>query len=161
MTALQVDPKARQLVKKAPQLRPRDHEFLPAALEILETPLSPIRATLILTICGFVVASLAWSYIGRVDIIAAAQGKIQPIGRTKTIQPLDTGKVLRLAVENGRKVRAGDTLVATVVLNAQLIMKDVDRSCANSSVVVLKYFTKCEKMLSTPIPLADGLSGSN
>ncbi len=64
-----------------------------------------------MTICGFVAGALAWSYIGRVDIIAAAQGKIQPIGRTKTIQPLDTGKVLRLAVENGRKVRAGDTLV--------------------------------------------------
>lgn len=88
-----------------------DHEFLPAALEILETPLSPVRTSMILTICAFVTAALAWSYFGRVDIIATAQGKIQPVGRTKTVQPLETGKVLSVAVENGARVKAGDVLV--------------------------------------------------
>ena len=96
---------------RPPALRRGDHEFLPAALEILETPLSPVRSAMIVTICGLAVASLAWSYFGRVDIIAAAQGKIQPIGRTKTIQPLETGRVARLAVENGSLVKAGDILV--------------------------------------------------
>jgi len=93
------------------QLHRGDHEFLPAALEILETPLSPIRSVMILTICAFVVIALAWSYFGRVDIIAVAQGKIQPVGRTKTIQPIETGKVSSIAVENGRRVAAGDVLV--------------------------------------------------
>ena len=88
-----------------------DHEFLPAALEILETPLSPVRSGMIVTICAFAVAALAWSWLGRVDIIATAQGKIQPVGRTKTVQPLETGKVLSVAVENGSKVRAGDVLL--------------------------------------------------
>jgi hemolysin D len=88
-----------------------DHEFLPAALEILETPLSPVRSGMIVTICAFVAAALAWSYFGRVDIIATAQGKVQPVGRTKTVQPLETGKVLSVAVENGARVRAGEVLV--------------------------------------------------
>ncbi len=88
-----------------------DHEFLPAALEILETPLSPVRSGMILTICAFVVVALVWSWVGRVDIIATAQGKIQPVGRTKTVQPLETGKVAAIAVENGARVRAGDVLV--------------------------------------------------
>ena len=92
------------------QLHRGDHEFLPAALEILETPLSPIRSVMILTICAFVVIALAWSYFGRVDIIAVAQGKIQPVGRTKTSQPIETGKVLSIAVVNGRRVTAGDVL---------------------------------------------------
>ena len=88
-----------------------DHEFLPAALEILETPLSPVRSGMILTICAFVVVALIWSWFGRVDIIATAQGKIQPVGRTKTVQPLETGKVASIAVENGARVKAGDVLV--------------------------------------------------
>ena len=96
---------------RMPQLRRGDYEFLPAALEILETPLSPVRSSMMLTIGAFVVAALVWSYLGRVDIIASAQGKIQPIGRTKTVQPLDTGKVLKVAVENGTAVKAGDLLV--------------------------------------------------
>ncbi len=88
-----------------------DHEFLPAALEILETPLSPVRSGMIVTICAFVAVAIAWSWFGRVDIIATAQGKIQPVGRTKTIQPLETGKVASVAVENGARVKAGDVLV--------------------------------------------------
>ncbi len=84
-----------------------DHEFLPGALEILETPLSPVRSGMILTICAFAVVALVWSWFGRVDIIATAQGKIQPVGRTKTIQPLETGKVASVAVENGDARQGG------------------------------------------------------
>jgi hemolysin D len=88
-----------------------DHEFLPAALEILETPPSPVRIGLLAIICAFAATALAWSYFGRIDIIATAQGKFQPTGRVKVIQPLDTGKVLASFVENGKHVSQGDVLV--------------------------------------------------
>ncbi len=88
-----------------------DHEFLPAALEILETPPSPVRIGLLAIICAFATTALAWSYFGRIDIIATAQGKFQPTGRVKIVQPLDTGKVLASFVENGKHVNQGDVLV--------------------------------------------------
>ncbi len=112
MTTLPIAVKPRhQPVPPRIRLAHGDHAFLPAALEILETPLSPVRSGMILTICAFVVAALAWSWFGRVDIIATAQGKIQPVGRTKTVQPLETGKVLSIAVQNGAHVQAGEVLV--------------------------------------------------
>ncbi len=58
-----------------------DREFLAPALEILETPPSPVHVAFLWIICAFVVAALAWAYFGRVDIVAAAQGKFQPRGR--------------------------------------------------------------------------------
>jgi membrane fusion protein, hemolysin D len=88
-----------------------DKEFLPAALEILETPPSPIHIGFMLTICGFVVVALLWSFFGRIDIVAVAQGKIQPAGRIKVVQPVETGKVTGIHVENGSVVKAGDLLV--------------------------------------------------
>jgi hemolysin D len=88
-----------------------DHEFLPAALEILETPPSPVRIGLLAIICAFAATTLIWSYFGRLDIIATAQGKFQPTGRVKIVQPLDTGKVLASYVENGKHVQQGDVLV--------------------------------------------------
>ncbi|WP_158807469.1 biotin/lipoyl-binding protein, partial [Beijerinckia sp. L45] len=112
MTVLQTFKRARKISIKTAKLSQGDHEFLPAALEILDTPLSPIRNVLSATICAFVLVALAWSYFGRIDIIAVAQGKIQPVGRTKTVQPLDTGKVLALHVSNGSRVHAGDVLVS-------------------------------------------------
>lgn len=89
----------------------RDNEFLAPALEILETPPSPVRVALIWIICGLVVGSLTWAYFGRIDIIAVAQGKFQPTGRVKVIQPLETGKVAAIHVVNGAHVAAGDVLV--------------------------------------------------
>jgi hemolysin D len=88
-----------------------DREFLPAALEILETPPSPIKMALLLFICAFVATALAWSFFSYIDIIAVAQGKVQPTGRVKVIQPLETSRVLAAKVENGMSVHAGDVLV--------------------------------------------------
>lgn len=88
-----------------------DQQFLPADLEILETPPSPVRMALILLIAAFVVVALTWSWLGRIDIVAIAQGKIQPTGRIKVIQPLEPGKVAAIRVRNGMHVKAGDILI--------------------------------------------------
>ena len=84
-----------------------DHEFLPAALEILETPPSPVHIGLLAIICAFAATALAWSYFGRIDIIAAAQGKFQPTGRVKIIQPLDAGQGARLLCREWKTCSAG------------------------------------------------------
>ena len=88
-----------------------DREFLPAALELLETPPSPVRVAAIWLIGLFFAAALVWSYFGWLEIYAVAQGRIQPSGRSKVVQPLDPGRVVGIAVENGSRVEAGDLLV--------------------------------------------------
>ncbi|MBS0241380.1 MAG: HlyD family type I secretion periplasmic adaptor subunit [Proteobacteria bacterium] len=98
----------------APQRRGRfasDSEFLPAALEIVETPPSPVATALMLGICAFFTAALAWSYFGKLDVHALAPGKIQVSGRTKIVQPLEAGRVVAIHVENGAQVKEGDVLV--------------------------------------------------
>jgi len=89
----------------------RDREFLPAAIEVLETPAPPLPVVTMLTICLFFAAALAWSFYGRLDVHAVAPGKIDTAGRAKVIQPLDAGKIAALHVENGQRVRAGDLLL--------------------------------------------------
>jgi hemolysin D len=92
--------------------RPRaDQEFLPAALELLETPPSPVQMWLLVAICALITVAIAWTFIGRLDVIAVAQGKVQPVGRVKLIQPLETGRVTQLLVANGSKVQADQVLV--------------------------------------------------
>ncbi|SIO49182.1 hemolysin D [Bradyrhizobium erythrophlei] len=85
--------------------------FLPAALEIVETPPSPMgRAIGVTVICLFCLA-LAWASFGTVDIVATAPGKIIPTGRTKVIQPFETGVVRAIHVRDGQSVKAGDLLI--------------------------------------------------
>jgi hemolysin D len=91
----------------------RRHElaFLPAALEIVETPPSPtgrwIAATIMLLFC----AALAWAAWGTIDIVATATGKIVPTGSVKVVQPLETGVVRAINVQDGQMVSAGDVLI--------------------------------------------------
>jgi hemolysin D len=93
--------------------RRRDHElaFLPAALEIIETPPSPIGRAIGVTIAASFCVALAWASLGKVDIVATATGKIIPTGRTKIIQPLEIGVVRAIHVEDGQSVKAGDLLI--------------------------------------------------
>src|SRR5229473_1624680 len=93
--------------------RRRDHElaFLPAALEIVETPPSPIGRAIGATIIAVFVLALAWACLGTVDIVATASGKIIPSGRTKVIQPLEIGVVRAIHVHDGDTVKAGQVLI--------------------------------------------------
>lgn len=92
---------------------PSRHEtsFLPAALEIVETPASPAGRAVAGTIILFLLIALMWAGFGTVDIIATAQGKIIPTERTKTIQPFETGVVRAIHVRDGQQVKAGDVLI--------------------------------------------------
>src|ERR1700752_4488076 len=87
----------------ARERRRRDElAFLPAALEIVETPPSPIGRAIVYTVVAVFAAALAWASIGTVDIVAVAPGKIIPPGRTKTIQPFETGVVRAIHVRDGQ-----------------------------------------------------------
>ena len=97
--------------RKPPAVSGRDREFLPAALEILETPPPPAPVAMIATICAFALVALVWSYFGRLDIHAVAPGKIETVGYAKVIEPLDPGRIAANHVEAGQAVKAGDLLL--------------------------------------------------
>jgi hemolysin D len=97
-----------------PKPRPRDRDelaFLPAALEVVETPPSPIGRAIGAAVIAFFVLALAWACWGEVDIVASAPGKIIPSGSTKTIQPFETGVIRSIHVQDGQRVKAGEVLI--------------------------------------------------
>jgi hemolysin D len=86
-------------------------EFLPAALEILETPPSPAGRGVAIAIGLFFLLAVAWAFLGKVDISATAPGRIVPAGMIKVVQPLDPGIVRAIRVQDGDHVRAGEVLI--------------------------------------------------
>ena len=94
--------------------RRRDREelaFLPAALEIVETPPSPIGRAIGATIIAVFCVALVWAIFGHVDIVASASGKVIPSSRVKLIQPFETGVVRSIHVRDGQSVKAGEVLI--------------------------------------------------
>lgn len=104
---------ARRLENEARvRCRPRlDHEFLPAALEIIEKPPSPGLRWLMLMLCSLFAMTLLWACIGKVDTVAVATGKVVPSANVKIIQPIEIGAVRAIHVRNGQRVKRGQLLI--------------------------------------------------
>jgi len=88
-----------------------EHEFLPAALEIQESPPSPMGRIIIWSLVLLVVITIGWASIGEMDVVATAQGKIITVGHSKIIQPLEIGVVKAIHVQEGQRVAKGGLLV--------------------------------------------------
>jgi len=86
-------------------------QFLPAALEIQETPPSPAGRWLLGTLLLLFTISILWATFGRVDIVVTAPGRIIPSGQVKRVQAPETGVVVAILVSEGERVEAGQPLV--------------------------------------------------
>ena len=89
-----------------------DRKFLPADLEILETPPSPVRLALILVICRprRRRRRLGLLRSHRHRRCGARQDRAERNG-LRLIQPLEPGKVAAILVANGQHVKAGQILI--------------------------------------------------
>lgn len=94
-----------------PDLKEHEAEFLPAALALQARPVSPAGRWVARILMLLVAATLAWSILGRIDIIVDAQGRVIPSSRTKTIAAMEVGVVRAIDVEEGQTVRAGQKLL--------------------------------------------------
>lgn len=104
------------------------YEFLPAAEEIVETPAAPLGMLVIWLVTLLLIVAFAWSYFGRIDIVAVANGKISTEGSTKIIQPAVSGVVTSIDVHEGQHVKKGETLLALDKTTAEKDVATVSQS---------------------------------
>ncbi len=97
--------------------------FLPAHLELVETPVNPIPRWSMRAIMLFAAIALLWAIFGHLDIVASSTGKTVTGGRTKIIQPLEPAVVESIYVKDGQHVKKGDLLIKldTTTANAEYL----------------------------------------
>ena len=93
------------------RLSPSEKEFLPAVLEVVEKPPSPIGRIVMWTIFALITIGIVWSIVGHVDEVAVAPGKLIPVGFVKVVQAEDKGVVKAIYVQDGDKVTKGQLLM--------------------------------------------------
>ena len=64
---------------------------------------------------------LVWALIGKVDVIATAEGKLVPQSYLKIVQPADSGTLQAILVKEGDAVNAGQVLMR---MDAQVAKAD-------------------------------------
>ena len=88
-----------------------ERAFLPAHLELTETPTSPTARWTMRIIITFFCVALLWASLGKLDIVAVAPGKTVVDSRTKVVQTAETAVVRRILVRDGQAVRRGQLLI--------------------------------------------------
>jgi hemolysin D len=86
-------------------------EFLPAALEIIEKPESPLGKRIIWGILAIIMLCILWAIIGQIDEVATASGKLIPDGNIKVIQSMEGGVITAIHVQEGQHVEMGQLLI--------------------------------------------------
>lgn len=105
-------------------------DFAPEILAIQKRPPSPMPRVVFHTLLILFVILLIWSLIGKLDIVATAQGRLVPKTYVKIVQPAEAGIVKEILVTEGDRVRAGQVLLrldTTVsAADAAIVAKEVE-----------------------------------
>jgi hemolysin D len=98
-------------LKIVPRLTAEEREFLPATIELIETPMSPTLRFTAWALCALITAAVIWASLSHIDMVASADGKVVPLGQVKVVQPLETAMIRAIHVDEGDHVTSGQLLV--------------------------------------------------
>jgi hemolysin D len=105
-------------------------DFAPEILALQERPPSPLPRAVLWVLLTLISLLILWSLIGRVDIVASAQGKLVPQTYVKIVQPADAGVVREILVREGDHVKAGQVLARMDTTlsgaDAQIVANEVE-----------------------------------
>jgi hemolysin D len=90
----------------------------------LEEPPASLPVRIITGGVIFVLTFVMWAYFGQIEQVGKAQGKLVPFGRTYRVQPIETGKIVKVNIKEGEEVKQGQILAE---LDPELPQKEVDR----------------------------------
>jgi hemolysin D len=120
------------MLKWFPKKDQLEYEFLPAVLEIAETPPSSKSRAVVWLIIVMMVIAILWACLGRVDVVAVARGKVIPYGKLKTVQPFEEGIITGIYVVEGQRVKKGQRLIELDSTKKETDLETVKKSLETS-----------------------------
>ena len=86
-------------------------ELSPGLLRIQTQPTAPFARTLLHVLLVLLVFLILWSALGRLDVVASAEGKLLPQSYLKIVQPSEQGNIRDILVPEGESVKPGQVLM--------------------------------------------------
>lgn len=119
----------RKLAAALAPAEPPAQDFSPPLLRIQNTPPPAFSRYVLWSLLALLGGLLLWSMLGRLDIVAVADGKLVPLSYLKIVQPAEAGIVKEILVKEGQEVSAGQVLMRmdTLVTEADAKALDAER----------------------------------
>src|SRR5437867_3926588 len=94
-------------------------EFLPAIAALEGEAPSPLPRAVLWLVLALFAACAAWVALGRLDVVAVAEGRLVPRSQLKIVQPAEGGVLREILVAEGDRVASGQLLGRMDVRAAQ------------------------------------------
>jgi HlyD family secretion protein len=98
---------------------PAHADFLPEILALQEEPPSPLPRFVLWTVLALIGALSVWACVGKLDVVAVAEGRLVPKSQLRIVQPAEGGVMRELLVKEGERVGAGQVLARMDVRAAE------------------------------------------
>lgn len=96
----------------------------PGLQHVLDQPPRAFPSYLLLGGMVFCLVFSTWAWLGKIEEVGHARGKLVPQGEVYKVHPVESGKVAGIAVKEGDRIKAGHVLVE---LDNQIANSEVER----------------------------------
>jgi len=122
----------------ASQTPDRHLDFHPPLIRLQHSAPHPQGRRVLWAILALVAFLLLWALLGRLDIVAVADGKLVPASYIKIVQPSEAGIVKDILVREGETVRAGQTLMRMDALIATADLEGVSAEYVRKQLAIAR-----------------------
>ncbi|MEB3831062.1 HlyD family efflux transporter periplasmic adaptor subunit [Phormidium sp. CCY1219] len=132
---------------------PRDREaeaeesnWSPSVHSLLEKPPAAFGRYVLLGGMVFSVVFGTWAWLGRINEVGQAPGELVPQGDTYQVNPVEMGKVAKIAVEEGETVEKGAVIAELDTKLAEAEVKRLQEQLANSQLQLVQKQDSIEQI---------------
>lgn len=134
-------------------MKKKYRDFLPAVLEVQETPPSPLGRLLLWVIMVLFVIVVCWSSLSKVDIVATTRGKLVVNELSRPVNTAVTAEIVAVLVKEGQHVEKGQPLIK---LNSKSLLAQLEENLLQQQINrfhIARLTLLYEHYLNHPAPM--------
>ncbi len=102
------------------------HNFYPPLIRLQQTAPHPLGRRVLWSMLAIIAFLLVWAWVGKLDIVAVAEGKLVPASYLKIVQPAEAGIVEEILIREGDSVQAGQVLMRMDMLTTEADLESLE-----------------------------------
>lgn len=118
---------------------PKNYDFYPNHIAVLEKPPTPYSRIIAIIISLSVIIFLLWAYIGKLDVLSPAIGKLVVSGYSQQIQIYEHSRLSAIHVKNGQQVTKGEALLTLDILGVDEEINNLKNKIENLLLLKIRY----------------------
>ncbi|WP_240531548.1 HlyD family type I secretion periplasmic adaptor subunit [Proteus alimentorum] len=140
---------------------PKNYDFYPNHIAVLEKPPTPYSRIIAIIISLSVIIFMLWAYIGKLDVLSPAMGKLVVSGYSQQIQIYEHSRLTTIHVKNGQQVTEGEALLTLDILGVDEEINNLKNKIESLLLLKIRYQALSQHVLLDTFSQFNSLNNKN